>query len=111
MVEINTRTDVRRAAIRYVQMTAPQKFSDPNAVCLVELRSTGQQTLAPPSVHPSGEALRWEKGGEAQEIESTKMTNRIIQENNFFSALENGVFRVRSLPRLNSFVPAPGGIQ
>ena len=29
---------------------------------LIELRSTGCQTLAPPSIHPSGEMVRWELG-------------------------------------------------
>ncbi len=31
---------------------------------LIELRSTGCQTIAPPSVHPSGEVVRWELDGE-----------------------------------------------
>ena len=31
---------------------------------LIELRATGCQTLAPPSVHPSGEVVRWERDGE-----------------------------------------------
>ncbi len=31
---------------------------------LIELRSTGCQTIAPPSVHPSGEIVRWERAGE-----------------------------------------------
>lgn len=40
-----------------------ERFTDPDGTCLVELRSTGEQTLVPPSVHPSGELLRWEKWG------------------------------------------------
>jgi putative DNA primase/helicase len=51
------------------------KFADPGARgtetpahgraggMLVELRSTGCQTLAPPSLHPSGERVRWEREG------------------------------------------------
>ena len=31
---------------------------------LIELRSTGCQTIAPPSIHPSGEVVRWEHTGE-----------------------------------------------
>lgn len=45
------------------------RFSDPAASAssdrgmLVELRSTGAQTLVPPSVHPSGEPIRWTEDG------------------------------------------------
>ncbi|HEY7342428.1 MAG TPA: AAA family ATPase [Ktedonobacterales bacterium] len=31
---------------------------------LIELRATGCQTVAPPSAHPSGEVVRWERDGE-----------------------------------------------
>ena len=37
----------------------PAKYSDVDGSCLLELRSTGQQTLVPPSVHPSGERVYW----------------------------------------------------
>jgi len=51
----------------------PMKFndpesSDPEAACLLELRSTGQQSVAPPSIHPNGERVRWEKRGEAARV-------------------------------------------
>ncbi len=39
----------------------PKKFSDADGTCLVELRSTGQQTVIAPSIHPSREQIRWEK--------------------------------------------------
>jgi hypothetical protein len=42
----------------------PEKFADLDGTCLVELRSTGQQTVVPPSVHPSGEPIIWEEKGE-----------------------------------------------
>ena len=42
---------------------APQKFTAPDGGCLLELRSTGQQTIVPPSIHPSGEPLHWESDG------------------------------------------------
>jgi hypothetical protein len=32
----------------------PKKFQDTDGTCLVELRSTGQQTVVPPSTHPTG---------------------------------------------------------
>jgi len=40
------------------------RYRDPDGSTLVELRSTGGQTIVPPSVHPSGELLAWEKDGE-----------------------------------------------
>jgi putative DNA primase/helicase len=48
---------------------APQKFTDLDGSSLVELRSNGQQTIVPPSCHPSGERLRWEKEGEPANVE------------------------------------------
>jgi hypothetical protein len=39
-----------------------EKFVDEDGTCLVELRSTGSQTIVPPSVHPSGETLSWADG-------------------------------------------------
>ena len=53
--------------------SSPEKFSDPNGACLVEIRSTGQQTLAPPSIHPSGEVVQWEREGEASEVEASEL--------------------------------------
>jgi Bifunctional DNA primase/polymerase, N-terminal/Protein of unknown function (DUF3987) len=41
--------------------SSPEKYADIDGTCLLELRSTGQQTIVPPSVHPSGERLHWEK--------------------------------------------------
>lgn len=38
----------------------PVKFTAHDGACLLELRSTGQQTIVPPSIHPSGEKLIWE---------------------------------------------------
>jgi Bifunctional DNA primase/polymerase, N-terminal len=43
----------------------PEKFSDIDGKCLLEIRSTGQQTVVPPSLHPEGEQMRWESKGEA----------------------------------------------
>lgn len=38
---------------------APMQFADVDGAMLIELRSTGQQTVIPPSIHPSGELLFW----------------------------------------------------
>lgn len=57
---------------RFYRVTDPistSRFSDPAALAsgdrgmFVELRSTGAQTLVPPSVHPSGEPIRWTEDG------------------------------------------------
>ena len=40
------------------------QFKAPGGKMIVELRSTGTQTLAPPSTHPSGELIRWVENGD-----------------------------------------------
>lgn len=57
------------------------KFVDP--VCpdgeramILELRSKGCLTLVPPSVHPSGERVRWESWGEPTRVEASKLVLR-----------------------------------
>ncbi|WP_020473433.1 DUF3987 domain-containing protein [Zavarzinella formosa] len=53
----------------------PQKASDKfldvdeGKTCLVELRSTGGQTVVPPGIHISGEAIEWDEHGELPLIE------------------------------------------
>lgn len=42
----------------------PRKYVDPiDRACLVELRSHGQQTNVPPTIHPSGDELVWATQG------------------------------------------------
>jgi hypothetical protein len=46
-------------------------FKDPvSGEMLVELRSDGQQTVAPPSVHPSGEGVRFDLDGKPSRVET-----------------------------------------
>lgn len=58
---------------RVVTPVATTRYRDPLAAAtdargmLVELRSTGAQTLVPPSVHPSGEPLAWLRDGDPAE--------------------------------------------
>lgn len=43
----------------------PEKFTDVDGAVLVEIRTgSDQQTVLPPSVHPSGEIVEWDKDGE-----------------------------------------------
>ena len=46
----------------------PEKFSDLDGTCLLEIRSIGQQTIVPPSVHPSGERVRWAGKGKPSNV-------------------------------------------
>src|SRR6185437_9355238 len=42
----------------------PEKFCAPDGITLVEVRADGQQTVVPPSLHPSGEFYEFSKDGE-----------------------------------------------
>jgi len=55
----------------------PEKFCDLDGMCLVELRSTGQQTVVPPSVHPSGERLHWERNGKAGKVPVAELLSAV----------------------------------
>ncbi len=46
-----------------------QKFVDENGDCLLEIRTDGMQTIFPPSVHPSGEQVKWSKEGPPAKIQ------------------------------------------
>lgn len=41
---------------------------DPEGACIAELRSTGLQTVFPPSIHPSGEVVTWHEEGEPARV-------------------------------------------
>ncbi len=45
------------------------KFTGPAGDSLVEIRSTGAQTLFPCSVHPTGDVIDWESNGEPQNVD------------------------------------------
>jgi hypothetical protein len=52
---------------------APEKFCDIDGTCLLELRSTGQQTIVPPSIHPSGELIEWERRKHPAKVDGTEL--------------------------------------
>jgi hypothetical protein len=53
----------------YAENSVSEQFKDVDGQVLVEIRSTGGQTVLPPSTHPSGEVLAWEIDKEPAKIE------------------------------------------
>jgi hypothetical protein len=49
-------------------LPATKQFQDPDGTMLLEVRSTGSQTLFPPSMHPNGEHLRWDEDGDPGDV-------------------------------------------
>lgn len=57
---------------RLYRLTAPartRQWKTRANTMIVELRSTGTQSIAPGSVHPSGEVVRWDEAGEPTSID------------------------------------------
>lgn len=55
-----------------------RKWTDADGRMIVELRSTGCQTMMPGSTHPSGEPVEWVDAGEAiMDIEAHELTHAI----------------------------------
>jgi len=67
---IHGRASSRGSHYWFCCITPPksERLCDVDGSVLVELRSTGLQTVLPPSVHPSGEPLEWERDGEPSSI-------------------------------------------
>jgi len=65
--------------------------------CLAEIRSTGSQTVFPPSVHPSGEVIAWHEEGEPGEAT--------------YESLKKAVAKLASCVLLARHYPAQGGRQ
>lgn len=74
----------------YVCEIKTQKFIDPNKqnskddaekerAMIVEIRSTGGQTIIQPSVHPSGEFYEWSGEQDPAKIEADKLRNSVAQ--------------------------------
>ncbi len=55
------------------------RFRAPDGTCLVEVRSTGMQTIVPPSVHPSGEVLAWDSFGPPMVISGPKLREAVAR--------------------------------
>jgi hypothetical protein len=55
-----------------------RKFKNPfTGDMIVEIRSTGSQSVLPPSVHPSGERYTWERQGEPEMIDPVRLESMV----------------------------------
>lgn len=54
-------------------------FEGPDGKQLIELRSTGAQTVVPPSVHPDGEVLAWENFGDPAGVDADDLRRRVAR--------------------------------
>lgn len=54
-----------------------KRFTDPDGTCMVEIRSTGGQTIVPPSTHPSGEIIAWQEFSEPTVIEGLSLKEAV----------------------------------
>jgi len=56
-----------------------ERYKDTDGTTLIELRSTGGQTVVPPSVHPGGEPLIWEADGEPAAVSAEALDSAVRQ--------------------------------
>jgi hypothetical protein len=81
-----------------------EKFKDVDGTMLLELRSTGCQTIVAPSVHPSGERYLWhsESGLEMARMEAGELTRRLRE-------LATTTLMARNLPPIKDEATNEGG--
>jgi putative DNA primase/helicase len=65
--------------VKDLPSTAQHETPAPEGAMLVELRSTGGQTVFPPSVHPSGEAIEWSGAGDPAAVDAQDLILRVGQ--------------------------------
>lgn len=76
---IHGRLSKRRSHYWYVTPGIKSEgFKDTDGSMLVEIRSTGGQTVLPPSRHPSGETLEWEIDKQATAVDSPLLRDAVI---------------------------------
>ncbi len=54
-------------------LPATTQFRDVDGAMLLEARSTGTQTLFPPSTHPSGERIAWDEDGDPTRVDGQQL--------------------------------------
>lgn len=72
-----------RSHREYVCEIPTEKFADVDkgegdTAMLVEIRSTGGQTVFPGSIHPSGEAIEWAEDGEGAQVEAAELRRAVV---------------------------------
>ena len=67
----------KKANTSFDDPTAPA--DDPGRRRLVELRSTGGQTVAPPSVHPTGEEVVWHDFGDPAGVAAAELAGAVAR--------------------------------
>ena len=76
---IHGRKSKRRSHYWYVTTGIKSEgFKDIDGSMLVEIRSTGGQTVLPPSTHPSGERLEWEIFKSAETVDSVLLHDSVV---------------------------------
>ena len=74
---------------------------------IVEVRTTGQQTVVPPSIHPSGEPIAWVRDGDPSEVDEDELLAAVQR-------LAAAVLLVRTWPgegsRQNAALSLVGGL-
>jgi Bifunctional DNA primase/polymerase, N-terminal len=80
------------------------KFKDVDGTMLLELRSTGCQTIVAPSIHPGGDRYVWhgESGLRMAQVEAAELRRRL-------SELATAVLIARHLPKLRDESTGEGG--
>jgi hypothetical protein len=84
--------------------TQTQKFKDTDGTMLLELRSTGCQTIVAPSTHPTGERYIWyaESGLEMARTEASELGERLRE-------LATATLIARHLPKMRDEMANEGG--
>lgn len=81
------------------------RHKDPHdGTTIIEIRGIGAQTVAPGSVHPSGEAVRWDEGDEPAVVDADELRKAV-------EAIYRAVLRKRGrpIPEADPNPPLPAG--
>lgn len=63
--------------VEVIPSTSQHESPAPEGAMLVEMRSTGGQTVFPPSVHPSGEGIEWSSAGDPARVDAAELLGAV----------------------------------